>query len=286
MYISTSTEPIDKVGSIENVLKMLKEVGFDAYDYSMFNSCVHTNIIDREDYIAQAEKIRRLADEIGLCCNQSHAPFPTWIKGDEEYNEKTFPRIVRAIEVTGILGGKLCVVHPWNNATPEENAEFYNKLLPYAKANNVKIGVENMWNWEEDWAADAACSSAENYLRHMALLDKDWFVVNLDLGHGDMMKHLGENAVHLISLLKERLEGLHIHDNDCHHDNHAIPFTMQMNYAEIIQALRSANYQGDVTLEIGQYKNMPVELYPAVMRFAAEVARYIRCELTRQDDIK
>ncbi len=282
MYVSTSTDPIDKLGDIRTVLRTLKEAGFDAYDYSMFTSCC-TSVVGKENYLELAKEIRAYADELGMVCNQSHAPFPTWLIGKEEYNAETFKKIVQAIEVTGILGGKLCVVHPCNDATPEENAAFYNSLLPYAKKAGVKIGVENMWNWPAGSpnATPAACWSAESFCAHMELLDKEWFVANLDLGHGDMMSHLGEGAEKMIYALKDRLEGLHIHDNDRRLDSHAIPYTMQMDFPAICKALKEVGYRGDVTLEIGQYRKMPLELYPSVMRFAGDVANYIRKELQK-----
>ncbi len=275
MYISTCISPLGLLNDVKKTLDTLVEVGFDAYDYSMYDSKHYVSCIDDEDYLEKAKEIRAYADTLGIVCNQSHAPFPTWRTGETEYNEKTFSRLVRALEITGILGGKLCVVHPWNNATAEENAEFYKRLLPYAKANNVKIGVENMWNWEGKNATPAACWSVEDFNAHLAPLDSDWFVANLDLGHADMMRHLGVDAMQMVRGVN-RLQGLHIHDNNCIHDNHAVPFTMDMNYPAIIEALREVGYEGDITLEVGKPYHMPVELIKPYMQFAAEIAKYIR----------
>lgn len=282
MKISTSTQPFDRLGSIEGVISALKEAGFDAYDYSMFyDGCRNTSILFFDNWKERAIALRKFADEIGIACNQSHAPFPSWKKGEEEYNQKTFTDIVKAIEITGILGGKVCVVHPWNDANAEENAAFYNRLLPVAKRCNVKIGVENMWNW--NWGVDthasaAACSHHDDFLRHMELLDKDWFVANVDIGHAEM-EGLNTSAVEMLHALKDRVQALHIHDNDKHGDTHALPFTMQIDFRKICQALRDIGYQGDVTLEVASFArqiNMPLELYPVYMSLWASVAKYFK----------
>ncbi len=275
MYVSTNTSRLNNLKDMPKMLSIFKEAGFTAYDYSMCDNFERSHL-QSEGYKEKAREIRRVADELGIVCNQSHAPFPSWRSGDEEYNAILFEEIVRAIEITGILGGKLCVVHPWNNATPEENAEFYNRLLPYAKKNDVKIALENMWNWEGDYPTHAACSSSENFLAHLAPLDKEWFVALLDIGHSEMMHRLGTNAVEMIYSLKDRLAGMHVHDNDRHNDNHAIPFTMDIDFEEIFAALKEVGYKGDVTLEVGKYRNMPKELYLEQEKLACASAKRLR----------
>ncbi len=276
MYISTSTEPFERMGDMKNVLIELKNAGFDAYDYSMFGGCVHTNVIPFEDWKERAKEIRKTADAIGIACNQSHAPFPTWLKGKEEYNEEMFEKILKAIEITGILGGKVCVVHPCNDATAEENAVFYNRLLPTAKRCNVKIGVENMWNWKDGVGyMPAACSHHDDFVKHVQLLDEEWFVANVDIGHAEM-QDLGTSAVEMLYALKDRVQSLHIHDTDRKNDNHAIPFTMKIDFCKICEALKDIGYEGDMTLEVGMKPTTPVEMFPAVARFMARGADYMR----------
>lgn len=43
------------------------------------------------------------------------------------------PYLKRAIECTAEAGGAICVIHPANNKTAEENAQMYFELLPFAK---------------------------------------------------------------------------------------------------------------------------------------------------------
>lgn len=263
------------------ILKLLKDSGFTAYDFSMFQDVLRDRLIDGDDYKAKAKELREYANEIGIECNQTHAPFPTVIKGDEAYNERIFSQIVRAIEVSGILGAKVCVVHPCNDYTAEENAVFYRRIEPYARKAGVKIGLENMWNWNRQLGkvASAACSHSKDFLDHLSLLDKDIFVACLDIGHAEM-KDLQTSAVEMIETLKDRLQALHIHDNDCIHDYHELPYSRSIAFAPILEALKEINYRGDVTLEAVNFMvRFPLELYPQAARFMAEVAYSLKNRL-------
>ena len=282
MKISTETGSF-RLYSEDNrkILRLLKDSGFTAYDFSMFKGELKDRLIDSEDYALRAKELREYADGIGLDCNQTHAPFPTAVKGDDAYNEWIFPQIVRAIEVSGILGAKICVVHPCNDYTAEENAALYRRFEPYARKARVKIGLENMWNWDRQagHASPAACSSHGDFLAHLSLLDKDVFVACLDIGHAEM-KGLQTSAVEMIETLKDNLQALHIHDNDRLNDNHELPYSRAVEFAPILEALKKIGYRGDVTLESSSFMvRYPLELYPPAARFMAEVAASLKNRL-------
>jgi sugar phosphate isomerase/epimerase len=181
------------------------------------------------------------------------------------------------------LGAKVCVVHPCNDYTAEENASLYRKLEPYAREAHVKIGVENMWNWngKEGHACAAACSCHDDFRAHLSLLSQDVFVACLDIGHSEM-KGLETSAPQMILALGDRLQAIHLHDNDRLNDSHALPYTMSIDFSAIIVALKKIGYQGDVTLEADSFiRKYPRELYPAAARFMAEVADDFRQKLLK-----
>ena len=160
----------------------------------------------------------------------------------------------KAIECTAEAGAKICVIHPDNNLSPAENAEMYFELLPFAKECGVKIATESMWDWDHrnDHAAPSACSSAESCNGLLDRVNDDFFVACLDIGHAEMMRD-GTTAVGLVHALGKRLQALHIHDNDKWHDNHQIPFSMNMDFEAIAKALKEIDYKGEFTLECGTY---------------------------------
>jgi len=279
MYISTNIGFLTNAyPSNEKKLAALLKAGFDAYDFSMDAPGDALQFIGFDGYAEKAENLRRVADDLGIVCNQTHAPFPSVLPDDEVYSKKTFKAIVRSLEVTSILGGKLCVVHPWNNFSPEENAAFFKTLEPYAKDFGVKIALENMWNWNsaEKHAAPAACSDGENFLKHLSLLDENVFCALVDVGHAEMAG-LNTSAETMVKQLGKRVLGIHLHDNDCVHDNHTLPFIMNINYGGLIAALKEIDYAGDITLEAGNFfDKFPIELAPAALKLMAEVADYFR----------
>lgn len=284
MYISTEIHSFKKYGAPEQIVAMLKNAGFSAYDYSMFIYSKPYDDLHADDYIERAQKFCAYADSIGIVCNQTHAPYPTARKGDKEYNEKRFELVARAIEVSGVLGAKVCVVHPCNDYTAEENAEMYLKLAPYARKASVKIGLENMWNsyhWgQPDFhALPAACSHHEDFLKHMELLPKDVFCACVDIGHAEMA-HLDTSAAAMIETLGDYMQCMHLHDIDGVNDNHQVPFNYNIDFEKVIAALKKIGYKGDVTLECAYTATKhPVELHESLARYMASVANYFKKRL-------
>jgi sugar phosphate isomerase/epimerase len=181
-----------------------------------------------------------------MVCNQSHAPFPIKVMTDDV--------LKRAIECTAIVGGEICVIHPNNDKSAEENAETYLRLLPFAKEYGVKIATENMWNWykDEPTSSPAACSLAEDFVRHIDAVADPYFVACLDIGHAEM-RGSGDGAVRAIRSLGKRLAALHVHDNDKLHDSHLMPFTANIDFEPIAKALADVGYTGYVTLEADRH---------------------------------
>ena len=133
---------------------------------------------------------------------------------------------------------------------------MYFELLPFAKEYGVKIATENMWNWdnEKGHSSFAACATAESFKKHIDIVNDPYLVACLDLGHAEM-KGSGDGAPYMIRELGNRLQALHIHDNDRLHDSHQIPFSMDIDFSEIAKALKDINYQGYLTLEADSYLN-------------------------------
>ena len=252
MYkVSTEIGSFAWIVGEHKAVELVAKAGFDAWDFSMFDMARwdwNTNSLKdvdhplkRDDYLKFTRELRHIGEEMGIHCNQSHAPFPV-------SRPEIYKYIKRAIECTAEAGGKICIIHPDNNKTAEENAEMYFELLPFAKEHGVKIATENMWNWKDGYASKAACSHHDDFLAHIKAVNDPDFVACLDLGHAEM-KGLETSAETMILTLDEHLQALHIHDNDLVHDSHAIPFSMQMDFDKIVSALKKVGYSGYLTLE-------------------------------------
>ena len=257
MKISTEISSAAKKVGEEKAVEYIAKSGFDAWDFSMFSMCEYDwksqmllksdHPLASDNYLAFARKLKRIGEDNGIVCNQSHAPFPSSCPEIRSY-------LKRAIECTAEAGGKICIIHPDNYKTASENAEMYRDLLPFAKECNVKIATENMWNWdnEKQQSSFAACATSESFVEHLDAVNDDFFVACLDIGHAEM-RGSGSGAVNMIHALGKRLQALHIHDNDRWHDSHQIPFSMSIPFPEIVKALKEIGYQGYFTLEADQF---------------------------------
>ena len=253
MKISTEIASTGAIVGMERAVELCAKAGFDAWDFTMFDMCRidkatmqpinNENQLNGINYLAFARRLKRIGLDNGIVCNQSHAPFPVYAPAVRSY-------LKRAIECTAEAGGEICIIHPDNNKTAEQNAEMYAELLPFAKSCGVKIATENMWNWspEKNESTVAACSTSADFVRHIDIVNDDFLVACLDLGHAEM-RGSGDGAVNMIRALGHRIKALHIHDNDRLHDSHQIPFSMSIDFCAIVKALKEIDYKGYFTLE-------------------------------------
>ena len=279
MKISTEIGSAANIIGEAKAIELYAKAGFDAWDFSMFAMCRYDwatgglkenrHPLAGQDYLAFARNLRKIGEENGIHCNQSHAPFPTYCKEIRDH-------LKRAIECTAEAGGSICIIHPDNFRSPEENGEMYAELLPFAKGHGVKLATENMWNWdnEKNCAAPAACSSPENFCAHIDVLQDDFMVACLDIGHAEM-KGVDTSAVEMIHALGHRLQALHIHDNDKLHDSHQIPFSMDIDFPAVAKALKDIGYTGYLTLEADAYLRGRTEtnIFEGMQNMAASAKR-------------
>lgn len=257
MKISSEIASIAKYVGEEKAVEYMAKAGFDAWDLSMFDMCRYDyknrraiatdHPLAGKDYLAFVRNLRKIGEDNGIICNQSHAPFPSYSPEIRSY-------LKRAIECTAEAGGKICIIHPDNYGSPEQNAEMYLEILPFAKAHNVKIATENMWDWdkEKNQSSFAACATSESFNAHLDAVNDPFFVACLDIGHAEM-RGSGDGAANMIHALGSRLAALHVHDNDRHHDSHQLPGLMNIDFDAVVTALREINYQGEFTLEADCY---------------------------------
>ncbi len=243
----------------ENAIPMLAKIGFDALDYSMFDLNREDNPVNHDDYRERMASFRKIADENGIVFNQTHAPFPCFKLGDEEYNKTTFPQLVRAIEVTAILGAAFVVMHPQpaGEDSFKVNYDFFMSLAPYCRQHGVRIAIENIIGTKN------YCANANELAALVDALPADCFTCLVDIGHASIA-NIGAPA--FLSEMGQRVSGLHVHDNDTVHDNHNLPYSKGLDWEAICKALADMDYKGDMTFEAGFFvrqfpKELAVEAY-------------------------
>ena len=128
MKISTEIGSIAKVTGEEKAVELCGKAGFDGWDFSMFD--MHKALflplsgvkkLNSARYLSLARRLKQIGLDNGMVCNQSHAPFPVRLPAVSS--------VLRlAIECTAEAGGEICIIHPDNNKSPEENAEMSSKV--------------------------------------------------------------------------------------------------------------------------------------------------------------
>lgn len=257
MKISTEIGSISELVGEHKAVELCAKAGFDGWDFTMLKMGPYNWRIDGLDpsdhplcgsnYLQFARELRKIGEDNGIRCNQSHAPFPVSCPAIRD-------RLKRALECSAEVGAEICVIHPDNDKSPEENAEMYLELLPFAKSCGVKMATENMWNWAPGWThiTHAACSTSESFRKHIEAVNDDFLVACLDIGHAEI-QGAGDGAANMIRALGDKLQALHIHDNNLRDDSHQIPFSMSVDFDEVVRALKEIGYAGWLTLESGTY---------------------------------
>lgn len=269
MDISTQTCITAKRFGLAEAVRMIAMAGFDAVDVSMFDDEQNAWMF-ADGFEEKIEDAKKTAEELGVYFNQAHAPFPTMKWDDEKYNEMIRPKVIRSIEIAGMLGVKNIVVHPvvFPENQKENNLKMYNELLPYAKKANVKIALENMWGRDKRRGGiiPNVCSVADELVDYCDSLDPEWFTVCLDIGHIGLVGEYEDAFIR--SLGGYRLTCLHVHDNDYVHDSHTAPFMMKLPWDDICKALADISYSGELTLEADEFlAHLPDELFASGLEF-------------------
>lgn len=295
MKLSTTTFALTKKHSFKDSLKIIKEAGFDAYDMSL--TCMYDNpnpcVFCEDGYLEVAKELRRYADEIGIVCNQAHAPFE-WRMFDAEREKKLDEMVLRSIEIASVLGAEIIVVHPKQYMVyPEHteelfniNVQYYKNLIPYAQKYNIKIALENMYqkNNGAHTPTDGVCARVGEFCKYLDAINSEWIVGCLDIGHASL---IGVDIPEFIRTMgNKRLKALHVQDTDGVKDLHTVPFMHNIDYIGVAKALGEIVYDGDFTFEADEfYSGKPLDLYKATAKYMCEIGRFLITEIKKHEHL-
>lgn len=295
MRLSTAIGALSTKIGYEEAIRCVAKAGFDAFDLTMCYIHQKPNKFKGDDYLTYVNELKQLAMELNIKCNQAHAPFPTQLNGNDEYNKRTFDAIIRSMECASILGADIIVMHPIKNSSSSiakdcfyepyvndeslfnANVEFFKKLIPYCEKFNIKIAVENMWErhpQNREILIPSFLGNSEEHRDFIDIMQSKWIVGCLDIGHSLIC---GENPADAIFCLgKERLGAMHIHDCNSKEDSHTLPYSADADWDAIASALAKIGYDGDFTFEAENlFENLPNELLCDALTFMGKIGRHI-----------
>jgi len=278
MKLSANSNFVAKAFGLPKAVAMMADAGFDAVDYSAFDEEFYSDFHDRSFY----QDARKLAEDRGLYFNQAHAPFPSSY-GDDVKDSERFGHIVNSMKIASWLGVENIVVHPVQHldyatrGIPEKlfdmNMAFYKSLIPYCEEYNIRVAVENMWQYPKT-VSHSTCSRPEEFFRYMEGLDSLHFVACLDTGHALLVKEKPDDMVRALG--KKYLRALHVQDIDGIHDTHTLPYYGITDWESLLEALAEIDYQGDLTYEAGNFfAGLPQPLWQDGLKYMVAVGRYM-----------
>ena len=259
MILSQTTACAKKFGE-DKAIEIIANAGFDAVDYCMLSLQKDDCVLNSDRYKDYVLNLLEVAKRNNVYFNQGHAvgyiPHPD----HDTVLKMLIEKNARAIEISGILGIKTLVIHPvafGNYMGKEEyvfekNMQYFKGLLPYAEEQGVKLACENMWcnDKRKKVTIGGACGNPFEHAKYIDEVNHPLFVACLDVGHSALA---GREAQDCIRVLGNRLQALHIHDNDYLDDMHTLPGLSEMNFDEIMKALKDIDYTGDFTLETDHF---------------------------------
>ncbi len=290
MKLSVNVNNLMSRYDFQTCANIYAKAGFDAVDYGLFGMVSDNDPFNGENYREIAEGEKKIADAAGIEINQTHAPFSFSGKlfADENaYRDIIYPRFIRSIEISAILGAKVCVMHPLHHFVYhgheeeifEKNMEFYRSLIPYCKEYGIAIGVENMWQVDglRKCIVHDTCSRKEEFVRYIDTLDSEYMVACLDVGHVGLPLQDDEAQDVILALGHDRLKALHVHDNDYKGDQHVLPFQGKMNWQAITAALKQIDYTGDFTYEVNTLfmRGADDTFVPVGAKYMADVGKHL-----------
>lgn len=289
MLLSNTSGPITYHLPLKSAVDIMADAGFDAIDFSAGKEEDYSDIHGKEYFT----ELKNYAESKGLIFNQAHAPTPSAVDSKEE-SEIKFKNIVGAMRNASYLGVKNIIVHPIRylryeenkERLFEENMEFYNRLIPYCEEYGIRVGLENLWQYEKvGWGKinPSVCSRPEEFIRYIDTLNNDCFIACLDIGHAQLVCEDPANFIKALG--NKRLKALHVHDVDGMLDSHDPPYFGVVDWDRVLKALIEADYQGDFTFEVcGEFfKSKLIELSPVYMKMIADTGRFL---LNKYDKFK
>lgn len=269
----------------EEAFRQIRKAGYDCVDYTFYEMDPYQDPILNDGYVEYAKRLRGILDEIGLECNQAHAPmvFDNEHGTPFDVSQPSYRAVVRSMESASILGAKQIIVHPvaihgalYSDPVEDYNVEFYRSFIPYCEKFNIKIAIENLYNTDRkrNGYINHRCGTPRMLARMLERLNSPWFTACVDLGHAALLGF--EPQDFLTEMPKGTVTALHVHDTDYIHDSHQLPFLAKHDWGKIMEALKKIEYTGEFTFEICKYNEaFPKELIPDALKFSHAVGRYL-----------
>ena len=268
MKIGTSSNVLSTRFGDEAAIIKLAQAGFDCIDFGFF----HYNVKSPDSIFNQsADKFKAYFSNLGdaaesakIEIGQVHSPMPSYT-GKATEDEFHFTVQEKAIAAAAYMKSKYIIIHPcipgqyrythFRDECKAINMDFYRRLLPALDKYNMKLAVENMFNYDpvRKCICPTVCTTADEMADYIDTLNDEHFVACLDTGHAHLT---GDTPGNMARILGDRLETLHVHDNNGLNDEHKIPYHGSIDWDSFCAVLKEIGYKGSFSFEADGFFNM------------------------------
>lgn len=289
--------------------EMMKRAGFSCCDFSLntyltntalysmeLNDFFHRSVGELESFFAPHKEAAGIA---GVCINQMHMPYPSYVPGAAAKINDYLMRIVapKCLEVCAFFECPYIVVHGFKLARNlgseerewEQTERFLESLAPLARELGVTICLENLYTNIGNHIIEGPCCDVGKAVARIDRMNEKCGAEVLgfcfDTGHANLV---GIDFEDFITALGSRLKVLHIHDNDGIGDLHQIPFTFTRSRENVsstdwegfVRGLRRIHFDGVLSFETAPVlSSFPKVMRQDVLGFIARIGSYFAEEI-------
>jgi len=232
-----------KIGAMNNprndiagAVEVFSAAGFDFIDLTLEYPRAHIDVIDKK------ETLKVLKDSgLGVVGHTTYyLPFASPINA---LRQAAVEDVIKTLEFFKAAGAATVTVHPDSGVGTMEsktsisfNALSFKIISDEAAKHDLTVLVENLPGVFSTVEAMGSVLSTVPGLRF-----------HLDVGHAFIR---GNRFRHLLAAFKDKLVHVHLSDNRTHADDHMPIGAGNINWADVIQALKGIGYDGTITLEV------------------------------------
>ena len=305
MRIGVQTGGIQSDYSIDETYRIICEAGFDAADANFDELLMPRDIQAKKRQTpfegsdkACLEHVRPWRDaarKYHLDNYQAHAPFPTMLYPEDEYNEYLIGILKKSIVCCDYIDSRNLIIHPFcypheHRPSPEReketNMERYAQLIPLAKTYGVTICLENMFTRHNGKLYSGCCGNADEAREYVDELNRiagaECFAFCLDTGH---LLLGGQEIRRAMGVLGSRIRAFHVHDNNGLADQHLAPYLGVLDWDRFVEGLADIGFDQTLCFEtFKSWENVDPGLRIIMLQYVCRAGRIFaeRVEALRQ----
>ena len=233
-------------GPLEDKFELAKDAGFDG---------VEINTVDTDE---ESKKLKALADAAGLeipsIMNSAHWQFPL-SSPDADVRKKSVDGMMKSLASASIVGADTVLLVPavvneqvcYEDAYETSQKEI-KELAKVAEEKKLFVAIENVWN--------KFLLSPIEFVRYIDEIESDYVQAYFDVGNILLYGYPQQ----WIRSLGSRIKKVHVKGFKVGPKSFTYLLDSDINWAEVMKALRDVGYDNYITAEMSPYSSFPEQM--------------------------